>query len=177
LPLLHGFEQGGLGLGRGPVDLVGQDDVGEQRAFQELELAVPRAAVFLDDFRPGDVGRHQVGSELDAAECQRHALRQGADHQGLGQAGHALQDAVAPAEESDQQLFDDLVLPDDDAGELLFDLVKGIAKLLDGFQIVRSQIASRPGSGKRVRGANGFQCGGRVAHAVLVSSLKKGPKE
>ena len=32
LPLLHGLEQGRLGLGRGPVDLVGQDDVGEDRA-------------------------------------------------------------------------------------------------------------------------------------------------
>ena len=39
LPLLHGFEQGGLGLGRRAVDFVGQDHVGEQRPFEELELA------------------------------------------------------------------------------------------------------------------------------------------
>ena len=32
LPLLHRLEQRGLGLGRGAVDLVGQDDVGEDRA-------------------------------------------------------------------------------------------------------------------------------------------------
>ncbi len=32
LAFLHGFEQGGLRLGRRAVDLVGQDDVGEQRA-------------------------------------------------------------------------------------------------------------------------------------------------
>jgi hypothetical protein len=37
LPLLHGFQQGGLGLRRGPVDLVGQDDVGEDRAVDEPE--------------------------------------------------------------------------------------------------------------------------------------------
>ena len=33
LPLLHGFEQRGLRLGRRAVDFVGQDDVGEQRAL------------------------------------------------------------------------------------------------------------------------------------------------
>jgi hypothetical protein len=32
LALGHGLEQGGLGSRRGPVDLVGQDDVGEDRA-------------------------------------------------------------------------------------------------------------------------------------------------
>ena len=32
LPLLHRLEQGRLGLGRRAVDLVGQDDVGEDRA-------------------------------------------------------------------------------------------------------------------------------------------------
>ena len=32
LPFLHGFEQGGLRLGRRAVDFVGQDHVGEQRA-------------------------------------------------------------------------------------------------------------------------------------------------
>ena len=41
------------------------------------------------------------------------------DHQRLGQAGHAFQDAVAPAEQGDQQFLDDLVLADDDAAELL----------------------------------------------------------
>ena len=32
LALLHRLEEGRLGLGRGAVDLVGQDDVGEDRA-------------------------------------------------------------------------------------------------------------------------------------------------
>src|SRR5579884_1219097 len=34
LPLLHGFEEGSLGLGGSPVDLVGEDHVGEQRPLQ-----------------------------------------------------------------------------------------------------------------------------------------------
>ena len=40
----------------------------------------------------------------------------------LGQAGHAFEDAVAPAEQGDEQLLDDLVLADDDAAELLLDV-------------------------------------------------------
>ena len=55
----------------------------------------------------------------------RH-LRQRADHQRLGQAGHAFEDAVAPAEQGDQQLLDDLVLADDDAAQLLLDVVEGV---------------------------------------------------
>jgi hypothetical protein len=38
--LLHGFEQGGLGLGRGAVDLVGEQQVAEDRALDESELAL-----------------------------------------------------------------------------------------------------------------------------------------
>ncbi len=33
LSFLHGLEQGCLCLGRSPVDFVGQDQVGEDRAF------------------------------------------------------------------------------------------------------------------------------------------------
>ena len=39
LPLLHRLEQGGLGLGRRAVDLVGQDQVGEDRPGHEAQLA------------------------------------------------------------------------------------------------------------------------------------------
>jgi hypothetical protein len=101
LPLLHGLQQCRLRLGRSAVDLVCQDDVGEQRPLEELELPLPGGAVLLEDFRAGDVGRRQVRGELDAAEVQRQALRQGRDHQRLGQAGDALEDAVAAAEQRD----------------------------------------------------------------------------
>ena len=37
LPLLHGLEQRGLRLRRCPVDLVGEQQVGEHRALTELE--------------------------------------------------------------------------------------------------------------------------------------------
>ena len=56
LALLHGLEQGGLGLGGGPVDLVADHDVGEDAAGPELELA----GVLVEDRDAGDVGGQQV---------------------------------------------------------------------------------------------------------------------
>ena len=102
LPLLHRLEQRGLGLGRGPVDLVGQHDVGEDRPAEELELADAGRLVLLDHLGPGDVRGHQVGRELDPVVGQVQGVGQGVDHQGLGQAGHADQQAVAAGEDRDR---------------------------------------------------------------------------
>ena len=66
LPLLHRLEQRGLDLGRGPVDLVGEEDVAEDRAGLEAELAL--AALGIVDVGAGHVRGQQVGGELDAAE-------------------------------------------------------------------------------------------------------------
>jgi hypothetical protein len=68
LQFLHGLEHRGLGLGRSAVDFVGQHDIGEDRAADELELAAAADTGFLDDVGAGDVGRHQVRGELDAVE-------------------------------------------------------------------------------------------------------------
>ena len=72
----------------------------------------------MQDFRARDVTGHQVRRELDAVKVERQALGQRADHEGLGQAGHPLEHAMAAGEDADHQLLDDLVLPDDDAGNL-----------------------------------------------------------
>ncbi len=129
--LLHGLEQGGLGLGRGAVDLVGQEDVGEDRALQKAEGTPLAARLFLQDIRAGDVRGHEVRGELDAVELELHDPGQGGDEQRLGQAGHAHQEAVAAAEEGDQDLFDHLLLADDHLVDLLHDLGFLVAHLLD----------------------------------------------
>ena len=38
---LHRFEQGGLRLGRSPIDLIGEDDVTEDGPLLKLKIAVP----------------------------------------------------------------------------------------------------------------------------------------
>src|SRR5437867_821311 len=37
LPLLHAFEEAGLGAGRSPVNFIAQEDLGEDGAWKELE--------------------------------------------------------------------------------------------------------------------------------------------
>ena len=61
LALLHDLEQRGLGLGAAAVDLVADEHVGEHRALPERELA----GSLVEHHHPGDVGREQVGGELD----------------------------------------------------------------------------------------------------------------
>ena len=113
--LLHRFEQRGLRLGRGAVDLVGEHQVGEERPGLELERARAVGGV-AQDAGAGDVGRHQVGRELDAAERQIERLAEGAHQQRLAQAGDAFQQRVAAGEQAGQDAAHDFGLADDDAG-------------------------------------------------------------
>ena len=53
LALLHGFQQGALHLGRGTVDFICQDEIGEDGAFPDLELLFLLAV----DQRADKVGR------------------------------------------------------------------------------------------------------------------------
>jgi hypothetical protein len=117
--LLHGLQQGRLGLGRRPVDFVGQDDLGEDRPMLEAELAPPRGRVVHHDIRPDDVGGHEVRRELDAVEVQAQGLRQRADQVGLAQPRHALQQRVSAHEQAGQHAVHDLGMPDDRLADLL----------------------------------------------------------
>ena len=76
------------------------------------------AAGFLEDFRAGDVGRHQIRRELDALEAQVQDLGDGPDEQRLRQTRHARQQAVATGEERDEHLVHGIVLPDDHLAKL-----------------------------------------------------------
>jgi hypothetical protein len=137
LLLLHGLQQGGLGLGGRAVDLVGEQDVGEDRPTDEDGHALAGGVVLLDDVGAGDVGGHQVGRELDALEGERHQAGQRVDHERLGQAGHALEQVMAAGEHGDEQFLQDVALADDDLAELrqhaLVQIGKGVQVALDVF--------------------------------------------
>jgi len=64
-PLLHCLEERRLGLGRGPIDFVGQDDIGENGTTLEAETAGPAPLRFDHDIRADQVGGHQVRGELN----------------------------------------------------------------------------------------------------------------
>ena len=92
---------------------------------RNAKLARAGRLVFLNHFGAGDVGRHQVGRELDAVELERQRIGQRADHQRLGQPRHADQQAVPAGEQGDQQLLDHLLLADDDLAQLVGDAAIG----------------------------------------------------
>ena len=116
-PFLHRLEQRRLGLGRGAVDLVGQQQVGEDRAGVEHELLA--AVALLEDVAAGDVGREQVGRELDAAEVERQQPRQRLDELGLAESGKAFEQHMASSEQRGDDLVDRLLLAEDHPAQLV----------------------------------------------------------
>ena len=92
-----------------PVDLVGQDDLGEERSFLDVELL----GLLVEDHGADEVGREQVGRELDPGERRANDLGQRAHGERLGQSRHALQQDVAAGEQADEEPLDHGILPHD----------------------------------------------------------------
>ena len=109
LPLLHRLQERGLGLGRGPVDLVGQQQVGEQRPLAEAELLAAR----VEEEGAGQVAGEQVRRELGPGEFEAERLREGAGGQGLAQPGEVLQEDVAAGEDGGEHEFELFALAHD----------------------------------------------------------------
>ena len=109
-PLGHGFQQGGLRPWRGPVDLVGQQDIRKHRTRPELELGRLR----IEDRGSGDVGRQQVRRTLSPLETATDTLRKRPGQYRLGHTRHVLQQDVPLAEKRYQRQDDLLSLADDD---------------------------------------------------------------
>ena len=127
LALLHGLQQGALGARRGPVDLVGQQDLGEDRAGTELEGLL----LLVEERDSGDVAGQQVGRELDAPEAAAQGPGQALGQGGLADARHVLQQNVTLAEQRHQRKLDDLALADDYPLNVRFDLLGGIFQHLE----------------------------------------------
>ena len=117
LALLHRLEQRRLGLRRGAVDLVRQQDVGEHRAGAELELG--RALV--EDRRAGDVGRHQVGGELHPREVHAGGGRERPRDQRLGQTRDSPRSARDRRRAGGERKLERGALPDHRALDLVDD--------------------------------------------------------
>ena len=122
LLLAHRFEQCGLSLGCGAVDLVCEDDLGHYRAGAVFELTdllvVHRCA--------GDVAGEKIRCELDAFEVAAGGDGDRACKHGLADAGDVFNEDVSSAEEGDDGEPDCRVFADDDASDVLDDAVDGI---------------------------------------------------
>ena len=128
LPLLHCLQQRCLRLGGRAIDLVGEHHIGKQWPLQKAYLPRAGGPVLLEHIGADDVGRHEVGSELDAAEGEIQAAGERADQERFGQPRHPLQQAVAAAEQADEQFLHHLMLADNDPRELFENPVVGLVE-------------------------------------------------
>ena len=135
LLFLHGLEESGLGFGWGAVDFVGENDIGEDGAFNEFESAATWLIGFLEDFRAGDVTGHEIGGELDAIEVEGHQIGEGVDEEGFGEAWDAHEEGVTAGEDAGEELFDDRVLADDNFPEFGADPAIEFAEFVDSGDI------------------------------------------
>ena len=100
-----------------------------------------RNRIFFDDVRAGDVGRHQIGRELNAFEQQPKHLGHRSHQQRFRRAGQTRNQAVAADEQADPDLFNHFVLADDNAFHLPDDLGIDFAETRNpGFQNVRFKL-------------------------------------
>ena len=112
LALLHGLEEGGLDLGGGAVDFVGEYEIGKNGAAVGREFAVLRR----ENHGAHDVAGQEIGGKLDALKLDAEGGTEGLDEQGFCEAGHALEQDMAVGEEGHQETFHDGVLADDGFG-------------------------------------------------------------
>ena len=101
--------KGGLRFGGRSVDLVREDDVGEEGTLHEFEL--PR---LVEDFRADDVAGHQVRGELDAVEAEAQRLGNRVHQKCFCQAGNAHKQDVPASKNGGGDFANDLILADDD---------------------------------------------------------------
>ena len=111
--LLHRLQQGRLGARAGAVDLVGHQELGEDRALDEAERAAPSARL-VEDLRAENVGGHQVRRELHPPCVEPEHGAERLDQLRLGEAGHADEQAVAAGQDRHQGEVDHLLLAEDD---------------------------------------------------------------
>jgi hypothetical protein len=117
LALFHGLEQRRLRLGRGPVDLIAEHDVGEHRTRLELEVA----PLLVIGAHTGDVAGQQVRRELDPPHGAVDRPGQRLGQHGLAHPGHVLDEQVALGQQHRERELDGIPLALDDGLDRLTD--------------------------------------------------------
>ena len=111
LAFLHCLKQRRLRLGRGPIDLVGEDDLRVDRSLAPLEVL----GFLVIDGNAGHVRGQQVGGELDAIEGAPGRHGKCPRQHRLAGAGHILDQQVTIGDQSDDCLAYFSRLAEDDA--------------------------------------------------------------
>lgn len=97
-----------------------------------------RSLLLLDNVRPGDVGRHEVGGELNAFELQPERLGNGANQKGFRGAWQPGDETMPADKQRYHHLFENLLLADNYAAHLCDDFALDLLKPVDAaFQLRR----------------------------------------
>lgn len=128
LPLFHGFQKRGLSLGRGAVDLVYKDNVGEQGSGPELELT----RVLQKNAGARNVGWQEVRGELDSPELASYRSGYCLGEGRLSDPWHVFDKEVPPTKKGQHRLVYRFGLAFNDSVD--FDL-NGMGQLLDIYRL------------------------------------------
>ena len=91
LAFFHAFQQRGLRLGRGPVDLIGEHNLGHNGSRPVLK----GAGVLVVDLHAGHIAGQEVGRKLNALERGADRAGQGFGQHRLAHAGYVFDQHVA----------------------------------------------------------------------------------
>ena len=100
--LVHGFEERSLGARGCSIDLIGEDEVGEDGPWFEGKLC----GVAIEDGDAQEIRREHVGGELDAAEGALDGACDGCGEEGFADAGDVLDEEVSACEEATDDAVD-----------------------------------------------------------------------
>ena len=129
------------------------------------ELGLEAARVGTVHARADEVGRDEVGGELDPAVGAAEHGRQRLDGERLGEPGDALQQHVAAGEQADQQPLEHRVLSDDHALDLVQRLPQRGARL--AAQLLRIVDVSHVSSLVAMRAARPKASSVRPAESII----------
>ena len=125
---------------------------------------------------PHDVGRHQVGRELDAREAQLEAFGQRLDEQRLAEPGRPLEEHVAAREHADQDVIDDVPVPDDDLLDLGAQLLEGRHELLDPGLLSHAISLMRPPAVRAIIKPGRHSVNGRIIGGIHGAEREGAPE-
>ena len=129
LAFVHGFEQGGLCLGGGAVDFVGQQDVGKNRPTLEFKLLLDGGV----DRDAKHIRRQHVAGELHPLKAAVDGARQGLAEGSLAHSRNAFNQKMAASQNRHQCKADNVVLAANYLTKCVLQLRRAMGRGYGGF--------------------------------------------